>query len=594
MQFSRRMTGITALLAVVLALSACVVTTPTPGAPGTDEPVTPPSGETTEPPIGTATPAVPVGVNAALTKLAEQMDSVRRGFTVLSVTEAEWPDGCLGLAGPDEMCTQAIVPGYSVMIETDEGQLEVRTNESGSQVRAAPETTARPTTEPMADVVLMWRQQTDAGCRAAQISGTGVQYGPCDGALTPGILNETMARAAQLTDMVATYAAFNADTLAGEVTFAGEGPLTATEAEQRMLAEWASQVAQEAETGSATATQGLALVWHREGGIAGFCDDLSVYVTGVAYGSDCRGNTIQNLGSRRLTADELAEFYTWVDTLASFQETQKDPATADAMSIGIMLAGRGQQAATQQDKDAISQFAGQVLLRWADPTPVPTVLAQADVTIYAGPADSYPVIGQVAAGQSARVTGVNRDSTWWRVVCPDDSLGNCWVSGDSSLTQPNVPPGATAVDPIDETGIYAAVVRQVYTVDHTFGDNAPNFPRIYLLRADDVQAGDGPGKGVPVIAAPIQQAIVAALSDLPAQFTWIDTFEDAPRDENGTIKDNGAVITLGNIQEQPDGKIYVAASIYFASLGAGGQTYVLEKVGDTWQITGNTGTQWMS
>jgi hypothetical protein len=319
-------------------------------------------------------------------------------------------------------------------------------------------------------------------------------------------------------------------------------------------------------------------------------------MTGIAYGSDCSGNLILSLGSRRLTGDELAELYTWVDALESFQERKKDPATADAMTIGLLLTGRGERAVTDEEKAAMTEFASQVLLRWADPTPVPSVLAQADLTIYAGPAESYPAVGEVFAGQSARVTGVKPDSTWWRVVCPDDTLGNCWVTGDSKLAQPNVPAGATGLDPIDETGIYAAVARQVYTVDHTFGDNPPNFPRIYLLRADDIRASgsDAPEPGMPVIATPVQQSIVAALSDLPAQFTWITKLEDAPRDENGTIQDNGAVITLGNIQPQGDGTIQVAASIYIGMLAAGGQTYVLEQVDGAWQVTGTTGMQWIS
>jgi hypothetical protein len=28
------------------------------------------------------------------------------------VEQREWPDGCLGLAQPDEVCTQAITPGW--------------------------------------------------------------------------------------------------------------------------------------------------------------------------------------------------------------------------------------------------------------------------------------------------------------------------------------------------------------------------------------------------------------------------------------------------------------------------------------------------
>ena len=72
----------------------------------------------------------------------------------------------------------------------------------------------------------------------------------------------------------------------------------------------------------------------------------------------------------------------------------------------------------------------------AQATDVQYVLAQQDVPIYGGPAQQYSVIGEIAAGQTAKVTGVTSDGTWWRVICPDDSVGDCWVSADPSFTQP--------------------------------------------------------------------------------------------------------------------------------------------------------------
>ena len=72
-------------------------------------------------------------------------------------------------------------------------------------------------------------------------------------------------------------------------------------------------------------------------------------------------------------------------------------------------------------------------------TDVPFVMAQQDITIYAGPGEENPVVGQVAEGMVAKVTGVSADQQWWRVVCPDET-GNCWVAADPALTQPIAPP----------------------------------------------------------------------------------------------------------------------------------------------------------
>jgi uncharacterized protein YraI len=72
----------------------------------------------------------------------------------------------------------------------------------------------------------------------------------------------------------------------------------------------------------------------------------------------------------------------------------------------------------------------------AYPTDVKYVLAQQNVSIYSGPGTQFSIIGSIAAGQTAQVTGINVDGKWWRVICPDNSIGSCWVSADTNLTRP--------------------------------------------------------------------------------------------------------------------------------------------------------------
>ena len=72
----------------------------------------------------------------------------------------------------------------------------------------------------------------------------------------------------------------------------------------------------------------------------------------------------------------------------------------------------------------------------AQATDVQFVMAQQDVPIYGGPDTQYSIVGNIAAGQTAKVTGVSSDNTWWRVMCPNDTVGDCWVSADPSWTQP--------------------------------------------------------------------------------------------------------------------------------------------------------------
>ena len=88
---------------------------------------------------------------------------------------------------------------------------------------------------------------------------------------------------------------------------------------------------------------------------------------------------------------------------------------------------------------------------------------------------------------------------------------------------------------------------------------------------------------------------MAALSDLPAELSWVNAFDAVALDEStGQVEGDGVVVTVGNIHLQEDGSGLVSASIYIANLAAGGQTYIVEEVDGSWQVTGNTGYQWMS
>lgn len=76
------------------------------------------------------------------------------------------------------------------------------------------------------------------------------------------------------------------------------------------------------------------------------------------------------------------------------------------------------------------------------PTDVQHVLALSNVNMRTGPGLQFAVLGKVYAGQIAKVTGMSGNGQWWRVICPDNTVGNCWVSADPSLTQPTTPPGS--------------------------------------------------------------------------------------------------------------------------------------------------------
>ena len=105
------------------------------------------------------------------------------------------------------------------------------------------------------------------------------------------------------------------------------------------------------------ATDGRILTWHREGGLAGFCDDVSVYTNGQVRATSCRGGQPRDLGASRLTDDQLRQVLAWRDKLKGFEINQADPATADKMTVRLVFAGAGAVAATEADRQAIQDFA---------------------------------------------------------------------------------------------------------------------------------------------------------------------------------------------------------------------------------------------
>lgn len=267
----------------------------------------------------------------------------------------------------------------------------------------------------------------------------------------------------------------------------------------------------------------------------------------------------------------------------------------------------------------------------AAPTPTPTAVidvppSEVDPPASSGQSDIADLAVQFAAGElgvdPASVQVVSVEPVDWRNSClgvevPGEMCLEVITPGyrvvleidgqqvfvhtnqDGSVLRlaadSQVPPASKPSSiPWEPAEIYALAVRQLVTVDHTFGQ-PPQFPQVYLLRqTDDSVGATGASANGQTIAPGDQQRIVSLLADLPPSFVWVDSRDAVPLDEVGGVSGGGAMITLGNVSPQPDGTLHVPASIYIGSLAAGGQTYVLEAVDGVWQITGISGPAWMS
>lgn len=73
-------------------------------------------------------------VMQAKARLAQHLDVSETEITAVSAEFVEWPDACLGVSEPGQMCATVITPGYRIILETGGQQYEVHTDRNGSAV----------------------------------------------------------------------------------------------------------------------------------------------------------------------------------------------------------------------------------------------------------------------------------------------------------------------------------------------------------------------------------------------------------------------------------------------------------------------------
>ncbi|HUE97702.1 MAG TPA: hypothetical protein VMN99_00530, partial [Anaerolineales bacterium] len=164
---------------------------------------------------------------AAIEALSENLKIATDEIRLVSTEAVDWPDGCLGVAAEGLACTQVITPGFRIILEANDREVEYRTNEDGTQIRSA--------------TVLM--------------------------------------------------------------------------------------------------------TWKREGGIAGFCDLLTVYLSGEVHRSSCKsGEYVEERVSNILSEAEIAKLDEWVQEYGTVNIDASDPkGVSDRMVVTLEFMGHGNQ-----------------------------------------------------------------------------------------------------------------------------------------------------------------------------------------------------------------------------------------------------------
>lgn len=118
----------------------------------------------------------------------------------------------------------------------------------------------------------------------------------------------------------------------------------------------------------------LALTWKREGGLAGFCDSLTVFLSGEVYGNRCapvadgRMSTFASM----LSSPEQARFQSWIMHYGQLSVDASDPkGVSDRMLVTLSLAGTGNQVTlSSSEEQALLEFARSLYQRLYEQDPV--------------------------------------------------------------------------------------------------------------------------------------------------------------------------------------------------------------------------------
>lgn len=275
---------------------------------------------------------------AALTALSETLNLSPVEISLISTEAVEWPDGCLGVHRIDVMCTQAIVPGYKIILEAAGRPYEIHTNENGSSVVIVPDVANVGSLEQM----VIKQLALNLGLREDAISVVSTS----DVEFSDSCLSVAMP-----------------DVLCAQVVTPGKIIVLESEGVQ-----YAYHVSAD---GSLVQPATLALIWSREGGIAGFCDSLTIFLSGEIYGNQCKSQPNGAMGTfaSLLSAEERQQFDEWVKEFGQVKLDASDPkGVSDRMEVKLEFYGNGQGSLTESDEQALILWAQNIYQKLYQPT----------------------------------------------------------------------------------------------------------------------------------------------------------------------------------------------------------------------------------
>jgi hypothetical protein len=168
------------------------------------------------------------------------------------------------------------------------------------------------------------------------------------------------------------------------------------------------------------------------------------------------------------------------------------------------------------------------------------------------------------------------------------------ASGCQAWTGGLAPAGSEGDAAVGRTSaIYAAVIRQLVTKDHTFGSGPTPFERVFVLDGPVVDfdyALAGRVRPSKPFSLALKLQILEALRDLPP-VRFVNNPDAVLVDRRGCpqVRGRGVLISLGPIAKARGEAATVANSLFIACLGGQWLTYVLEPRAGRWRVVDTNG-----
>ena len=267
---------------------------------------------------------------AAIMALSKTLDVPPGQIKLISTEAVNWPDGCLGVQRIGVMCTQAVVPGFKIVLDAAGKQFEVHTDEDGSSVVMVPGAANSGNLEEM----LIKQLASNLGLEESVITVVST----ADVEFSDSCLGVAMK-----------------DVVCAEVVTPGKIIVleaAGSQYEYHLSAD-----------GALVQPATLALTWSREGGIAGFCDSMTLFLSGEIYGNQCKSQPNGTMGTfaSLLSKEERRQFDGWVKKLGHVNLDASDPkGVSDAMTVKLEFYGVGKGSPTKSDEQALMNWAQDV------------------------------------------------------------------------------------------------------------------------------------------------------------------------------------------------------------------------------------------